>query len=332
MRRAPTLPPAVLLVLASFASSAHAAFRPAQPDSSAAGSVGSGMSDVRAVGSEVHQPVGVAVLAMGLLGVLGAGFWVEHRRRGQAEIEARQQLTALAHLDRRAALGELAASLAHELNQPLGAILLNAEAAAMLLESRDERPELLREIVDDIRRDDKRATEIIRRMRSLLRKQELIPEQVDVREIARDTVDLVGPAAGSRAVRVELDPLSRPAVVLGDRVHLQQVLMNLVMNGVDAAADHAAMPRRVTLCTSAGAGQAEIVVTDSGSGIPAHLLPHLFKPFRTTKADGLGIGLAIAHGIVEAHGGRIRAVNVAGGGAAFRVSLPSHEAAGGESR
>src|SRR5262249_27347884 len=156
-------------------------------------------------------------------------------------IESRQNLAALAHLDRRAAMGELATSLAHELNQPLNAILQNAGVAQMLLTSHGVPPALgeMADIISDIRKDDMRASEMIRRMRGLLQKHELESQPVDLNDVARETVAIVRPDAGSRGIELQMELADRLPPVVGDRVHLQQVLLNLLMNAMDAVA---AMP------------------------------------------------------------------------------------------
>jgi len=228
----------------------------------------------------------------------------------------------MAHMDRRAAMGELTTSLAHELNQPLAAILRNAEAAKMQLTSGLPSLSELDEIVEDIRKDDKRATDLIRRMRTLLRRRELEALPVDVNALARETIDLVAPEAASKGVRVELEAPNGVGLVTGDRVHLQQVLLNLVLNGIDAMTTTPADRRRLTVRTSSANGHVEVSVKDTGRGIPADALSRIFEPFFTTKEDGMGMGLSIARSIIEAHDGRLVAENNAGAGATVRFSLP----------
>lgn len=264
----------------------------------------------------------VTLAVMLLLAALTATLWLEHRRRHLAELEARRYLTTMALLDRRASMGALTASLAHELHQPLGAILRNSEAATLLIATGGHRVDELREILDDIRKDDRRATEIIRRMRTLVAKHDLHEEPVDMNEVARETVDFLAPDAASRDVRVQVDLQKGPAVVNGDRVHLQQVLMNLVLNGMDAMQDTPADRRRLIVATFTTNAHVDVLVQDGGSGIPAEQIEQVFEPFFTTKADGMGVGLSIARTIVEAHNGRIRAENNADRGVTVRFSLP----------
>ena len=173
----------------------------------------------------------------------------------------------MAHMDRLAAMGQLTASLAHELHQPLGAILRNSEAAKMLLASGRPVNDELKEIVEDIRKDDQRAAEIIRRMRTLLRKREVTNEAVDLNDVVRETVDFVVPAAMIKSVRLETDLKASPAIVTGDRVHLQQVLLNLVLNGLDAMIDTPETERRLHVATSTRNGEIAVAVRDKGAGI-----------------------------------------------------------------
>jgi signal transduction histidine kinase len=262
--------------------------------------------------------------AMFILGGLAGTLWLEHRRRQAAEAEARRHFVTMAHLDRIGSMGELTASLTHELHQPLGAILRNSEAAALLLASGSPDLDELREIVEDIRKEDKRATEIIRRMRTLLRKEDLQEEQVDLNELARETVELISPDATSRGVRVDVDVQSRPATVAGDRVHLQQALLNLLLNAMDAMRDTPSEHRRLVVAVAATNGHADVSVRDFGPGIPTSAMKQVFEPFYTTKKDGLGVGLSIVRSIIEAHNGSIGVENNADRGATVRFALPLH--------
>jgi signal transduction histidine kinase len=258
-----------------------------------------------------------------LLSVLTAGLLLEHRRRYRAEMAARQYLATMAHMDRRAAMGELTTSLAHELNQPLAAILRNAEAARLLLRSPVLNRQELIDIVDDIRRDDRRASELIRRMRSMLVRGEMETQPVDLNQVARDTVELVTPEASFKGVQMDLHAAASSGVVTGDRVHLQQVLLNLILNGLDAMTSVATDRRRLLVRTAAAAGYVEVSVTDTGGGIAEGTLARIFEPFFSTKRDGMGLGLSIARTIVDAHDGRIVAANNASGGATIRFAIPA---------
>jgi signal transduction histidine kinase len=270
----------------------------------------------------------MAVVAVTLLQtLLIAGLVFEHRRRRRAEIDSRRNLAALAHLDRRAAMGELATSLAHELNQPLNAILQNAGMAQMLLTSTALPAELneMPDIIGDIRKDDIRASEVIRRMRGLLQKHELEAHPVDLNEVARETVAIVQPDARSRQIELEVELVEGIRPILGDRIHLQQVLLNLLMNAMDAVAAMPPERQRVRVSTSQSEGAARLSVSDRGPGIPPDRLATMFEPFYTTKSEGsgMGMGLAIARSIIEAHDGRIVAENDPTAGATVWFALPS---------
>jgi PAS domain S-box-containing protein len=238
--------------------------------------------------------------------------------RKQAE-EARQEL---AHSSRLAVLGELTASIAHEINQPLGAILGYADAAEMLLQSSPPAVDQVREILGHIRKDDLRASEVIRRLRALLRKRELEHQLLDLNEVVSDVVLLVRAEARRRGITVEPIPGYEFPVVRGDKVHLQQVLLNLVFNGMEAMADVPGQ-KRVTVRTGVNEnGSVEVAVSDTGPGVLPDRLPRLFDPFFSTKKEGMGLGLSIARSLVEAHGGQIWAENNPDGGATFRFTLP----------
>ena len=257
------------------------------------------------------------------LALLSVNLMLEHRRRQQAEMEVRHHVATMAHMDRLAAMGRLTASLAHELNQPLGAILRNSEAAKLLLASGRPVNDELKEIVEDIRKDDQRAAEIIRRMRTLLRKREVINEAVDLNDVVRETVDFVVPAAIIKSVRLETDLKASPAIVTGDRVHLQQVLLNLVLNGLDAMIDTPETERRLHVATSTRNGEIAVAVRDKGGGIGPSAMAHIFEPFVTTKIEGMGMGLSIAKSIIEAHRGKIHAENNPDKGATVRFTIPT---------
>lgn len=257
-----------------------------------------------------------------VLAVLVGMLYLERRRRHRAELEVRRYLATMADMDRRAAMGYLAASLAHELRQPLGAILRNSEAAKMLLASGTPNLAELAEIVDDIRKDDKRAADIIRRMKALLQHHEVSADRVDINEVARDTIEVTAPDARSRCARMQIALLKAPLIVAGDRVHLQQVLLNVVLNGLDAMAQTPHDQRLLVISTAHNDGHAEVSVRDGGSGIPAGTMDRIFDPFFSTKSDGMGMGLSIARSIVEAHHGRIVAEDNGGRGATLRVILP----------
>jgi two-component system sensor kinase FixL len=243
--------------------------------------------------------------------------------RKRAEAEVQHQSAELAHVARVSTMGELAASVAHELNQPLSAILSNAEAAEMFLNQDPPALRDVREILADIRKDDERAGEVIRRMRSLLRKRDMEMQPLELNSVMEDVIRLVAADAGLRKTAISGAWSPRLPAVWGDRVHLQQVFLNLMMNAMEAMSGQAPEKRRLVVRTGLnGDGSVEIAVTDSGPGIGADKLARLFDPFFTTKPNGMGMGLSIARRIVEAHRGRIWAENDVSGGATFRVTLP----------
>jgi signal transduction histidine kinase len=218
--------------------------------------------------------------------------------------------------------GELTASIAHELNQPLGAILTNAESAALMLKSPNPDLQELNEIIEDIRRDDARASEVIVRLRSLLKKAPFEEKRLDLNDLVRDAVGFLSPLATGR--RIELNAVLYPASlpIRGDRIQLQQVITNLVLNAIEAVNGAAGSIRRIDIEAARVENQAEVAIGDYGPGIPPDQLKQVFEPFFTTKPQGMGMGLAIARTIVEAHGGRLTAENQPGGGALLRIGLP----------
>jgi signal transduction histidine kinase len=269
-----------------------------------------------------------ALVVILLQGALIVALVVQRQRRRWAELAVQRHRMELAHAGRLATAGELTAAIAHEVNQPLGAILANVDAAEMLLDSGKARPEELRQILADLRRDDLRASEVIGRLRALLARQEMAREPCDLNAAVAEVSRLLEAETRRRhaALAVELDD-TLPQV-LGDRVHLQQVLLNLIINAMDAMADTAAGERRVLVRTARdGHGGVEVSVADRGPGIAPDRLPRLFESFYTTKKQGMGLGLSIARSIVEAHGGRIWAESGERGGATFRFTLPPAPAA-----
>jgi PAS domain S-box-containing protein len=258
------------------------------------------------------------------------GVALDVTERKQAEQESVQHRNELARVARVSTVGQLASSLAHELNQPLGAILRNAEAAELFLQ--DPSPDLdeVRAILADIRKDDQRAGEVIERMRGLLKRRAVERRRLDVGLLAGEVLTLVRPDANARRVALALEANPALPSVEGDRVQLQQVLLNLVLNAVDAVKDNSAPDRRVGIRARPAGDTVEVSVTDNGHGIPADLLGRVFEPFFTSKPNGLGMGLAISRSIVEAHGGRLWAENNPAGGATFTFSLPA--AIGGEAK
>jgi len=247
-----------------------------------------------------------------------------------AAIQRQQQ--ELAHASRLSIVGELTASLAHEINQPLGAILSNVDAGEILLEHPDPPLGEIRQILADIRRDGLRASGVISHVRKLVRKREMELERLDANTVATDVVALLESQARARRIFMAKTLWPQPVYLRGDRALIEQLLINLVMNAMDAveavvAADDLPSARApVALAVSKTThGEIEFEIVDAGSGIPSERLEHLFDSFYTTKAHGMGLGLSIARSIVEAHGGRIQAHNNRGGGASFRVTFPPFE-------
>ncbi|MFY9844004.1 MAG: ATP-binding protein, partial [Terriglobales bacterium] len=217
-------------------------------------------------------------------------------------------------------------ALAHEINQPLGAILRNAEAAELFLQNASPDLDEIRAIVADIRKDDQRAGAVIDRMRGMLKRQPLNATALEVGELVAEVSVLVRADAAVRHIKLEVDLPDALPPVRGDRVHLQQVLLNVILNGMDALNGASGGERRVSVIALLnGARTVEIAVSDTGTGIPADTLAHIFDPFFTSKPNGLGMGLPISRTIIEAHGGRFWAENNSSGGATFRFTLPIAE-------
>lgn len=242
----------------------------------------------------------------------------------RVEMEAHRSREELAHVSRLATVGEMTASLAHQLNQPLGAILTNAQAGVRIMNSEPIDLNLVREILADIAEDDRRASEVITRLRTLLRKGDLEMTQVNVTAAIRDVVDLVSSEAIIRNVAVMLDFDQEPHFIRGDRVQLQQVILNLLHNAMEALNGEQDGPRRVIVeCRSKDAQRIAVSVRDTGPGLNSGTEEVVFEPFYTTKRMGMGLGLSIARSIVEAHGGSICADNHPNGGAVFEFHLPA---------
>jgi len=242
--------------------------------------------------------------------------------RKHAELDAAAQRQELAHLNRVLILAEQSGALAHELSQPLAAILTNAQAARRLLDQSPLDLDELRGALDDVIKNDKRAGTVIHRLRELLKKSTTVLQPVDLNEVTREVLDLTHSDLLLRRMPITtaLSPEIPP--VLGDRVQLQQVILNLILNACDAMSTVAPAERELTLTTVADDGFVQIAVADRGVGIPEGQLDSVFDPFVTHRAHGLGLGLTISRSIVLAHRGRIQAENNADRGATFRCFLP----------
>jgi len=257
-----------------------------------------------------------------------AALLVQRRRKHQADLATQQLRNTLFHAARLAAVGELTASIAHEINQPLGAILTNADVARKIIERDPTRTADIQRILADIRADDIRAGAVIQRVRGLVAKREAEPRRVDLNEVVGEVLAFLRNEAARRniALNASLDPTT-PAV-LADRVQLQQVLLNLLLNAMDAMAETLVLRRSIDVSTAVRAdGSAEVAIADRGHGIAAENLPRLFDSFWSTKPEGMGLGLSVVKSILDAHGGSIRAEDNEHGGATFRVVLPAASAA-----
>lgn len=240
-----------------------------------------------------------------------------------ADLEVARRRQEVTHLTRVAILGELSGALAHELNQPLTAILSNAQAAQRLLVRNLPDLTMVAEILDDIVTDDRRAGDVIARLRALLQRGESRFEPVGLNVVATDVLALVWSELIERRVVVETHLAAALPLVQGDRVQLQQVLLNLVINACEAMSDNGPVDRTVTVTTSLdGDGVVQVSVTDRGSGIPPDAAERLFEPFFTTKPNGLGLGLSICRSIMTAHGGSLSAAENADRGSTFTLVLP----------
>jgi signal transduction histidine kinase len=251
---------------------------------------------------------------------------IQNRRRRVAELETAEQRLEVAHLMRVSVLGELSGAIAHEINQPLTAILSNAQAALHLLAQKSPDLAEVRDAVNDIVHEDNRAGDVIARLRNLLKKGGRKSEQVDLNELVMSTMALLNSELIGRRIEVETDLAARLPATFGDPVQLQQVLLNLLMNAMDAMASTAESQRRIKVSTRAlEAGAVEVRIRDRGPGIEPQSEAQLFKPFYTSKTHGLGLGLTICSTITQAHGGKLGLVNHPDRGAVAVLLLPAEE-------
>ncbi len=242
--------------------------------------------------------------------------------RRLAEARESRMREELAHMSRVATAGELATSLAHEVNQPLAAIVANASAARHLLQRDGAQQAELAEILGDIARQGERASEVIRRMREFLRKRESERKPVSIEEIVRSTLPLVRRELDEQSVQLNLEFESDLPQVFADAVQLQQVLVNLIKNACEAMAEASGL-HRIVISAFQGAGRVRLQVRDNGPGLAPDVEKRLFEPYVTTKTGGMGLGLAICRTIVEAHGGHLSATPADAGGAVFHFDLPT---------
>ena len=273
---------------------------------------------------EEHWPSILTVFAVvAMQGMVIAFLLLERRRRFAAEGEARLRLLELVHLNQSATAGALSASIAHELNQPLGAILSNAEAAEAILRGKTPDLDLIRQILVDIREDDQRAGGIIQRQRVLLKKRtEIDWQEFDLNEVVASAIDILRAEAEKRNVVMVAGKSVRRMMVRADKVHVQQVILNLATNAMDAMLDSASDRRLTFQAVMNERDEVELSIADTGRGIPRDRLESIFNAFYTSKQTGTGLGLCIARAIVETYGGKIWADNRPQGGAVFRFTLP----------
>jgi PAS domain S-box-containing protein len=257
----------------------------------------------------------------------GMGFFLDLRERKQAEVALQKAQADLVHVTRVLMMGELATSLAHEISQPLAAVLYNARAAQRFLAQ--DTPDLpaVREALADIIEDEKRAIEVLQRLRNLLRKSPLELLPVNLNEVIREVMKLLNSDMIIRQVDLVLDLAPDIPLVRGDYVQLQQVLLNLMLNGCEAMSEVAPKHRQLTVRTQqVSAHLVEVAVRDCGVGLDENTLEQIFEPFYTTKPTGMGMGLAICRSILEMHSGRLWATNNPDRGATFYFTLSVNEA------
>jgi C4-dicarboxylate-specific signal transduction histidine kinase len=250
------------------------------------------------------------------------GVFMDITAAKQAELEADLQRREVAHLMRVSVMGELSGAIAHELNQPLTAILSNAQAARLMLAGKPPHLSTIGDAIDDIVHESKRAGDVIGRLHGLLKKGDRKLELVDLNELIRSTIGLLHSELVGRRFRADLDLAEKLPPIAGDAVQLQQVLLNLVMNAMDAMAATPPARRSITVSTRLrGKDGVETVVADHGQGLAPAEQARAFEPFFTTKPHGLGLGLAICSTIVGLHGGQLALANNPGGGARATLTL-----------
>ena len=274
---------------------------------------------------EYRATVLSAVGVLAVQSLLIVGLLYQRRARRSAESENRRNLMLAADASRRQTMSALTSSIAHEIGQPLSAMIHNAQAGRMMINADRATPATMGEILSDIESEAVQATQIIDRHRTMLRSHQLDKKPIDLHAVIDGSLALVAHDLGARQIEATVNLSSNSCIISGDQVLLQQVLVNLVVNAMDAMAETPPARRRVTISTEVRGADVEVSVRDTGTGLPAEISGTLFTPFVTTKAHGLGIGLTITRMIVDAHDGKIDAHNNPEGGARFTVTLPLSE-------
>jgi C4-dicarboxylate-specific signal transduction histidine kinase len=243
------------------------------------------------------------------------------------ERQLRELQAELAHANRVATLGQLSASIAHEVKQPIGSAVTNAQAALRLLGRQPPDLETVREALEDIVEGGQRAGDVLDRLRALITKAPARKERLDINQAIRKVSELAHGEAVKNCVSVQMGLADDLPLIEGDRVQLQQVIMNLIVNAIQAMRGFDSDRRELHIRTDTiGAEGVRVVVQDNGPGLTPESLPRLFEPFYTTKADGMGMGLAICRSIIEAHGGRLWAAAREPHGALFQFTIPAEPA------
>lgn len=251
--------------------------------------------------------------------------------RKRSDLQARQLREELKVAFRRSTMGELTASIAHELNRPLGAILSNLGGLARLLSQKNLKMELASTAVRSAIEDTERAGEIVRRFRSMFKDEKTSMVAIDIRQLVEDVVAMAGREAASRAINFQIDAAASLPRAMGDPIQIQQCLLNLLMNAFDAMARIRSGARDVTITVAPEKpGWIQVSVVDTGAGIDPSVADRIFEPFVTTKTEGMGLGLLVTRSIVEGHGGRIWFTPGASGGSTFTFTLPMEQ--GGRTR
>jgi signal transduction histidine kinase len=264
--------------------------------------------------------------ALAVQALLIVGLLLERRARRRAEIDSRRNLALAADASRRETMSALTHSMAHELLQPISSLIVNAETLRLMIAAKTATSNTVEEVLCDIHTEGVLAAQIIDRHRTMLRSRQLQKKPIDLHAVVKESLALLAHELTARQIVVSINQSSRPCVVSGDQVLLQQVLVNLLMNAMDAMAEMAPAGRHVTITSEVKGADVEVCVRDAGRGLPAGIIGKLFTPFVTTKSHGLGIGLTIVRTIVQAHGGTIEARNNPEGGATFTVTLRASDA------